>query len=88
MKICGYIILLLLLSFLSLLHVSITFRGHLQGGIFKKDIRQRQPNQCKILNFDIFLTVHLNIIFVTDQINVQILRMFIGPCIIVIVEEL
>ena len=41
----------------------------------------------KILTF--LLTVqHLSIILAVNQLNVQNLRMFIGPCIIVIVEEL
>jgi len=36
-------------------------------------------------SFDVLLTVHLNIILAINQLNAQIL-MFIGPCIILIVE--
>jgi len=30
----------------NLLHVSVTFHGHLPGSVFIKNILQRQPSQC------------------------------------------
>jgi hypothetical protein len=42
-----YIRLYCIINALNLLHVSITFCGHLQGGVFfSKDILHRQPIQC------------------------------------------
>jgi len=35
----------------NLLHVSVTFCGHLQGNVFMKNILQRQPNQCKNIKY-------------------------------------
>ena len=35
----------------NLLHASVTFCGLLQGGVFMKDMLQRQPNQCTDIQY-------------------------------------
>jgi len=60
---------------------------------FAREVRI-QPSQLRLQStkkncmygFDVLLTVYLTTILVINQLNAQIL-MFIGPCIIVIVEE-
>jgi len=36
-----------IMNFVNLLHVSVVFCGHLQGGVFSKDILQRQRRWTK-----------------------------------------
>jgi hypothetical protein len=36
---------------INLLHVSVTFRGHLQGGVFLKDRLEGQPSQCTSIKY-------------------------------------
>jgi len=35
----------------NLLHVSVTYCGHLQGCVFTEGVLQRQPNQCTDIKY-------------------------------------
>ena len=59
----------------NLLHVSVTFCGHLQGGIFTKDTLKRQPKRCINITYYNLNTWYMTYVKIWDTDKIFVLNL-------------